>query len=265
MRIPFFQVDAFTLKPFRGNPAAVCLPERELPDELMLHIAAENNLSETAFVIQSGDVFRIRWFTPVTEVPLCGHATLSSAHILWEEEIVPPDEEIRFETRQAGKLRIRREAGWIVMDLPADIPQPVALPEALEDILRAKVTAVFKTRFNGLLTLLESEPAVRQCIPDIAGMRRHGFDEVIVTAESGGEADFVSRFFAPGCGIDEDPVTGSAHCSLGAYWSGRLAKAEVLGHQVSRRGGFVRVRPRGERIDVMGQAVTVIRGHLHHE
>ncbi len=264
MKIPFFQVDAFTWLPFKGNPAAVCVLERSISAELMQQIAAENNLSETAFVLFEDDFIFIRWFTPTVEVPLCGHGTLSAAHILWEQGYVPVETPLRFQTRESGELLIRRDVGWIVMNFPADIPREVEIPDSIPDILAVIPRRAWRTRFNGLLIELDSAETVRRLAPDFGKMMATGNGEMIVTASGDSEGiDFVSRFFAPGFGIDEDPVTGSAHCSLGPFWAARLDQAEVVGEQVSRRGGIVRVRPLGERVEILGQAVTVIGGNMY--
>ena len=261
--VPIIQVDAFTAEPFRGNPAAVCLLREEATAEWMQAVAAEMNLSETAFVRRRGDGdFSLRWFTPTVEVPLCGHATLASAHVVWEEKLVAPDDPITFHTK-SGKLTARREADWIRLDFPALPVEPCAAPAGLAEALGCSFESVHRNEFGTYLAVLDSEKAVRDVQPDFARLRAIEAGVCIVTARSeSGSFDFVSRFFAPGLGIDEDPVTGAAHCSLAPYWGQRLGKTELVGHQISKRGGVVRVRARGDRVDVLGQAVTVMRGEM---
>jgi predicted PhzF superfamily epimerase YddE/YHI9 len=262
IKIPILQVDAFTAEPFRGNPAGVCLLEEPAPEAWMQAVAAEMNLSETAFVHRQGDAFRIRYFTPLVEVPLCGHATLASAHVLWEERLVSRGTAISLQA-QAGPLHASPDGDWICLDFPAYPVQEVAIPEGLPRALGAQPLTAHSGQNEGYLLEMDSEATIRALRPDWALLREGRFGAIIVTAPSSApQYDFVSRFFAPDIGIDEDPVTGVAHCSLGPYWSERLAKRELVGHQVSKRGGVVRVRVRGERIDIMGQAVTVIRGEL---
>jgi len=257
------QVDAFTAEAFGGNPVAVCLLPEERSAEWMQAVGAEMNLSETAFVLRLPDGhFSIRWFTPTVEVPLCGHATLASAHVLWEEKLVSHDEQIAFRS-QSGQLTARREADWICLNFPALPVEPCAAPAGLADALGCQVAGVHRNAFPTYLVEVASERAVRELQPDFAQLRHTGCDTCIVTARSeSGVCDFVSRFFGPGVGIDEDPVTGAAHCSLGPFWSDRLGESELVGHQLSKRGGVVRVRVRGDRVDLLGQAVTVMRGEL---
>lgn len=261
--IPIIQVDAFTAEPFRGNPAAVCLLRKEAPVSWMQAVAAEMNLSETAFLLRRGDGdYSLRWFTPTTEVPLCGHATLSSAHVLWEEQHVWQDDPITFHAQQ-GILKAGREADWICLDFPALPVEEAATPPGLAEALRAEPASVHRNPHGVYLADLESEDSVRTLQPDLARLRTVGGGTCIVTARSdSGSCDFVSRFFAPGLGIDEDPVTGAAHCSLAPYWAGLLGKTELVGHQVSKRGGVVKVRVRGDRVKLLGQAITVFRAEL---
>jgi PhzF family phenazine biosynthesis protein len=237
----------------------------------MAAVAREMNLSETAFVSPrdpagrpAAGEFDLRWFTPAVEVALCGHATLASAHVLWETGRVPADRVIRFHTR-SGVLTARRDGGrdgWIELDLPAKPPAAADAPSALVDALGVTPVWVGQNRMDYLLEV-ESEEAVRQVAPDFRLLKSLPVRGVIVTARSQSpEFDFVSRFFAPGAGIDEDPVTGSAHCCLGPYWQGRLGKADFLARQLSARGGVVRVGCRGERVLLGGQAVTVLTGEL---
>jgi PhzF family phenazine biosynthesis protein len=259
----FTQVDAFTDRPFAGNPAAVCLLPSAANDVWMQQVAREMNLAETAFLVRRPDGFDLRWFTPTVEVDLCGHATLASAHVLWEEGHLRSDQTARFHTR-SGVLSASREGTLIWLDFPATAPQPVAgLPE-LEHALGTTIKFLGRTTFDYLVEL-ESEAAVRSLEPNLSALARLGTRGVIVTALSNnGSHDFVSRFFAPGAGIAEDPVTGSAHCGLGPFWAARLGRTELVGFQASARGGTVRVRLEGDRAHLGGHAVTVLRGELLH-
>ena len=261
MSLPIFQVDAFTSKAFGGNPAAVCLLPKAAEDGWMQTVAAEMNVSETAFLVRRVEGFDLRWFTPAVEVELCGHATLASAHTLWEEGHLRPDEEARFFT-QSGLLTAMRRHGWIEMDFPA---QPEQRAEAPPELLQALGVAPEYVGKNGSDYLVEvrSEADVRSLRPDLARLRTIAARGVIVTAASDSpEFDFVSRFFGPAVGIDEDPVTGSAHCCLAPFWQKRLGKDDMVGYQASSRGGVVRVRPKGERVILAGEAVTTLRGEL---
>lgn len=258
MSLEFHQVDAFTDQPFRGNPAAVYRLESWPADELLQRIAAEHNLSETAFVVREGDTWRIRWFTPRVEVPLCGHATLAAAHILFDIHGETGDR-LEF-ISQSGRLRVFREQnGLLALDFPALVPSELGVTPELERALR--VSPVDALAADKLLVLLESEQAVRDCAPDLAAIARLPWQGVIVTAR-GQEVDFVSRFFAPAVGVAEDPVTGSAHCSLIPYWSRRLAKRMLTAQQLSARGGQLWCRLDGDRVSIAGRAVTVFSGRL---
>lgn len=255
------QVDAFAAVPFAGNPAAVCVMEGPGEERWMQAVAREMNLSETAFLHRDGDVWRLRWFTPAMEVELCGHATLASAHVLWETERLARDEVARFHTL-SGELLARLDGAWIEMDFPAEPPVPVDAPAGLLEALGAGAIAVARNRFDYLVEV-ESAGVVRGIDPDISGLRRVETRGVIVTSRADdGDHDFVSRFFAPGSGVDEDPVTGSAHCCLAPYWAERLGKVEMTGYQASARGGTVGVRLNGNRVMLRGRAVTVLRGEL---
>ena len=255
------QVDAFTDKPFHGNPAAVCLLTERRDDSWMQRVAQEMNLSETAFLEKQEDGYGLRWFTPAVEVNLCGHATLASAHALWELGILAPHEEARFHTL-SGLLTARLRGDWIEMDFPAQPVKPTSFPT---DLARALGTSMQYVGFNpqNYLVEVESERTLRVMKPDmslIAGLGSHG---LIVTARSENDQyDFTSRFFAPQFGIPEDPVTGSAHCSLGPYWGEKLDKHTLVGYQASARGGVVRVKLAGDRVKLGGQAITVLRGDL---
>jgi len=262
MPTPIYQVDAFTDEPFRGNPAGVCILDHARDEDWMQHVAEEMNLSETAFLVQRQDgSFDLRWFTPAVEVDLCGHATLAGAHVLWETKRLPSNLQARFHTR-SGLLTAEAKDGGIELDFPASQTEPVDPPDGMLDALGVEAVHVGRTRFDYLVEV-GSEDAVRAAAPDFARLRSLGVRGVIVTA-AGGDADhdFVSRFFAPGAGIDEDPVTGSAHCALAPYWSAKLGKTEMTGYQASTRGGIVRVAPVGDRVRLAGSAVTVIRGEL---
>lgn len=262
MSLDLYQVDAFTDRPFGGNPAAVCLLPEPREAEWMQSVAREMNLSETAFLHPAADGgWNLRWFTPAVEVELCGHATLASAHTLWESGRLPAGETARFHTL-SGLLTAELRDGAIELDFPARSADEVEAPEGLAEALGLAPRFVGKTRYDYLLEV-SSEAEVRAAQPDHARLRTLPVRGVIVTARSTGDPyDFVSRFFAPGSGVDEDPVTGSAHCSLGPYWEARLGKSSLLGWQASARGGAVRVRVEGERVKLGGQAVTVLRGQL---
>jgi PhzF family phenazine biosynthesis protein len=227
----------------------------------MQAVAREMNLSETAFLLCEGEGFRLRWFTPAAEVELCGHATLASAHVLWEEGVLLPSRTARFATK-SGELRASRRGDLIELDFPAKPEQPAEPPENLLEALGVKPLYLGRNQFD-YLVLLDSEEAVRAVSPDFVLLRTVTVRGVIVTAPSARpEFDFVSRFFAPAVGVDEDPVTGSAHCCLGPFWARRLGKNELVGHQVSARGGVVHVRVAGDRVLLGGRAVTVLRGEL---
>ena len=255
MKIPLYQIDAFTGRLFGGNPAAVCPLEDWLDDATMQAIARENNLSETAFFIDRGDYHDLRWFTPASEVDLCGHATLATAFLLLDELGVGGDV-VHFETR-SGRLTVRRDGDRLAMDFPAAPPEPCAEPDGLAAGLGRAPDAVLAAA--QYLAVFSTEAEVRAIEPDfarIAGLDRRA---VIATAP-GEEADFVSRFFAPKIGIPEDPVTGSAHCVLVPYWAQRLGKTCLTAHQVSARGGELWCEDRGERVVIAGHAVKYLEG-----
>lgn len=261
MKLTLIQVDAFTSKPFSGNPAAVCILPAAREERWMQQVAAEMNLSETAFLTRREDGFNLRWFTPMTEVELCGHATLASAHALWETGQLSSHEQARFHTF-SGLLTAERLDDWIQLDFPATPAEPTVEPPGLAKALGVKPTFVGKSKFDYLIEL-ENEEQVRELEPDfrlLAGVPARG---VIVTSRAqSGEYDFISRFFAPAAGIDEDPVTGSAHCCLGPFWGERLQKTNMLAYQASRRGGMMKVGVRDDRVLLGGQAITVVRGEL---
>ncbi len=255
------QVDAFTATPFAGNPAAVCVLKEAAGEEWMRNVAREMNLSETAFLYPYENDFNLRWFTPVIEVALCGHATLASAHVLWEEGHLPPGQQARFRTL-SGLLTADREGDWIELDFPAVRVEDADPPPGLIEALGIEAQYVGKNKYDYLIEA-ESEVAVRNAKPDHTRLRLVQARGVIITSRSDSpEFDFVSRFFAPGSGIDEDPVTGSAHCALGPYWGKRLQQREFVAYQASQRGGVVRVGVEGDRVKLGGQAVTVLRGEL---
>jgi PhzF family phenazine biosynthesis protein len=257
----FTQVDAFASQPFTGNPAAVVITGTPLDERLMPLVAREMNLSETAFLVPTGDGYSLRWFTPEVEVELCGHATLASAHVLWDEGHVAIDQAVTFHTR-SGPLHARRSDEWIELDFPSRPAAPHPAPAELLSALAVTPTWVGKNVYDYLVEVAD-EAAVRALDPDMLALKRLGVRGIMVTALSDSpEFDFVSRFFAPGSGVDEDPVTGSAHCCLGPYWRDRLGQETFLAYQASARGGVVRVRIAGERVVLGGQAVTVARGEL---
>jgi len=261
MPVPLFHVDAFTDRPFAGNPAAVCVLKEPRDETWLRGVANDMNLSETAYLLREGEHFRLRWFTPTVEVDLCGHATLASAHVLWSEGFVPPDAELLFDTR-SGRLKAARVDGRIELDFPLTPEQQAPAPDGLLEALGVPVEYVGRNRFD-YLALVESESVVCELSPNFPLLASLGVRGVIVTAVSSTPGfDFVSRFFAPGAGIDEDPVTGSAHCCLADFWGRRLGKTAMIGFQASRRTGIVHVRLDGDRVKLGGQAVTVARGTL---
>ncbi|MCC6232303.1 MAG: PhzF family phenazine biosynthesis protein [Verrucomicrobiales bacterium] len=261
-RNPVFGVDAFASEAFRGNPAAVCLLDREGDAAWMQKVAAEMNLSETAFLVPLGAVWGLRWFTPVVEVDLCGHATLASAHILWEQGLMDASQTVTFATQVSGRLTCRHVAGRISMDFPARALCAGEVPTGLYEALGAP-GEVLGWAGRDLVVELASAEQVRSLRPDPSALARLPLRGVIVTAAGEVEgADFVSRFFAPGVGIAEDPVTGSAHCALAPVWAARLGREQLTGHQVSARGGEVGVRVNGDRVELRGQALTIWRGEL---
>ena len=266
MSLRITQVDAFTSRPFAGNPAGVCILPKAADAAWMLNVAREMNLAETAFLVPQQDGYDLRWFTPAVEVDLCGHATLASAHVLWEDGDLKPQQQARFHTK-SGVLTADRRDGLIELDFPATpataAPAPAGLIAALGGGAGAKAQFVGRSKFDYLVEL-ESESAVRRLDPDMSAIARVEARGVIVTsrADKNSEYDFVSRFFAPQSGVPEDPVTGSAHCALAPYWSAKLGKKELVAFQASPRGGELRLRLVGDRVKIGGQAVTVLRGEL---
>lgn len=262
MALPLYLVDAFSARPFAGNPAGVCLLAEPIPDAVMQDVAMEMQQAETAFLLPEGDGWRLRWFTPEVEENLCGHATLASAHVLFETGLLAGDATACFQTK-SGLLTAVREAESIVLDFPATPAEPFGVLEAARKALAISPRFSGKTRFD-LFFEVATEAEVRALRPDFAALAEVPYRGVIVTAraDAGRGFDFVSRFFAPGCGVPEDPVTGSAHCALGPYWQGKVGRADLVGYQASPRGGVVRVSCRGERVRLAGTAVTVVRGEI---
>jgi PhzF family phenazine biosynthesis protein len=259
--VKLFQIDAFTDERFRGNPAAVCVLDGPRDDDWMQAVADEMNLSETAFLLAGDERYDLRWFTPSMEVDLCGHATLASAHTLWETGAIATDEAIEFDTR-SGILSARRSDDWIELDFPAIPAEEAGCNVDLERALGATPTFVGKSAFDFLVEF-PSEQVVREIEPDFIVVERAAARGIIVTAQAAtDDYDFVSRFFAPQSGVAEDPVTGSSHCCLAPYWARRLGKDELVGYQASERGGTVRVRLDGNRVILGGQAVTVFDADL---
>jgi PhzF family phenazine biosynthesis protein len=254
------QIDAFTEKAFRGNPAAVCFLDGARDDAWMQSLAAEMNLSETAYLAPRNDGWSLRWFTPATEVELCGHATLASAHALWEESRLAPGETARFHTL-SGLLTASRDGEWIELDFPSTPDEAIEAPAGLLDALDVRPVYVGRNRFDYIVEVA-SPDEVRRIRPNYEVLRQLPVRGVIVTSRGEDRYDFVSRFFAPGAGVDEDPVTGSAHCCLAPYWASRLGRNELLAFQASARGGVVRVRLAGDRVKLGGRAVTVFRADL---
>ncbi len=257
-----YQVDAFTDKPFSGNPAAVCILENEMDNSWMQKVAGEMNLPETAFVLKRNNHYQLRWFTPILEVELCGHATLASAHILYESGEVGLTSPILFNTK-SGDLKVSFKEPYYEMDFPLEPPKVCDAPDGLLSAIDATPLYIGRNRMDYILEL-GSESIVRYCTPDLAKLTGIDARGVIITSLSdSGKYDFISRFFAPRFGIDEDPVTGSAHCCLGPYWGNKLNKTELSAFQASPRGGYINMVLKGKRILLSGQAVTVLSGEIN--
>jgi PhzF family phenazine biosynthesis protein len=256
------QVDAFSDRPFSGNPAGVCILESAAEETWMQSVAGEMNVAETAFLVRRDDgAFDLRWFTPTVEVDLCGHATLASAHVLWDERVLPADERARFHTK-SGVLTAWRDADTIRMDFPSEPAAPSVPPAALIEALQVPFVFAGKNRMDWLVDVAD-EATVLALRPDLRGLTQVGGRGVIATARSATPGrDFVSRFFAPAAGVDEDPVTGSAHCALAPYWAEKLGKDALVGYQASPRGGTVFCTVKGDRVVLGGHAVTVLRAKL---
>jgi PhzF family phenazine biosynthesis protein len=259
MRTPIFQVDAFTTRRFTGNPAAVMPMKAFLADSILQAIAAENNLSETAFMVPEDRDYRLRWFTPATEVPLCGHATLASAAVVMER-LEPERRDVVFHSA-SGPLTVKRTVAGYVMDFPARLSEPVAPPPGLAEALGAMPVEFFANTFN-YMAILENVQAVRELAPDMVAIGRLSRPGVIVTASGDGDYDFVSRYFAPAKGIPEDPVTGAAHCMLAPYWAKRLGKTIFRALQASRRGGEITCRLIDNRVELEGSCIFYLEGEV---
>lgn len=257
MRLPIYQVDAFTARLFGGNPAAVVPLAEWLPDATMQAIAQENNLAETAFFVPTGDRYHLRWFTPELEIDLCGHATLATAHVIFEK-LAPERQSVAFDTR-SGELTVARSGGLLSMDFPSRPPTPLADDPALAAALGARPRETWTSR--DCLCLLENEAAVRDLKPDMTALEKLPYFAIIVTA-AGESADFVSRFFAPGAGVPEDPVTGSAHSTLIPFWAARLGRTKMRALQLSRRGGELFCEFQGNRVQIAGRAVLYLEGEI---
>lgn len=259
MRLPLYQIDAFADGPFTGNPAAVCPLDAWLPVATMQAIAAENNLSETAFFVPEGDGYRLRWFTPSVEVDLCGHATLASAFVVFRY-LKPERDSIRFQTEKAGELTVRRDGDNLVLDFPSRPPLPCAMSEAVAAALGKHPAALLAAR--DYLAVYERPDEVAALDPDFAAVAALDRFAVIATAPGTEGIDFVSRFFAPARGVPEDPVTGSAHCTLIPYWAERLGTFRMEARQLSRRGGRLSCTLRGDRVTIAGRAVLYLEGTI---
>jgi predicted PhzF superfamily epimerase YddE/YHI9 len=259
MRIPIYHVDAFAEGPFTGNPAAVCPLDGWLSDEVMQAVAAENNLSETAFFVAEGEEWRLRWFTPTTEVDLCGHATLAAAYVIFSF-LAPDRQRVVFRSEKAGELAVARDGELLALDFPSRPPEPCVVPSGLGAALRRQPAEVLAAR--DYLTVYRDAGEVAALSPDFAALARLDRFAVIATAPGAGDIDFVSRFFAPAQGVDEDPVTGSAHCTLIPYWARRLGKQRLTARQLSRRGGRLDCTLRGDRVSIAGRAILYLTGTI---
>ncbi|MBX7042163.1 MAG: PhzF family phenazine biosynthesis protein [Ignavibacteria bacterium] len=257
-----YTVDSFTAKTFHGNPAAVCITEKDLPDDLMQSIAMELNLSETAFAVRKDNGFSLRWFTPESEVDLCGHATLATAHILFEEEYLSSGEAAVFHTLYKGVLMARKNNDMITMDFPSAPPVKTGYEDLVTDLFDESKPVYVGIAGNHFLAELAGPADVKNYMPDfekISSLPKYG---LIITSASDGDHDFISRFFAPAVGVNEDPVTGSAHCALAPYWAAKLGKNKLLAYQASRRGGTLELELNGDRVFISGKAVTVLRAEM---
>lgn len=261
MIIPLYQVDSFTKEKFKGNPAAVCVLKEAIGERLMQDIAAEMNLSETAFVRLDKEICNLRWFTPASEVKLCGHATLAAAHILWSEGYFASDKSIHFNTL-SGILKITRLRDIIEMDFPAQEPDEIEVPGHYQDIFQAKITGAARSGKNLLLELEYEDELLTSC-PDMSQVKKYSDQGIVITARSRqGKYDFVSRYFAPNVAVDEDPVTGSTHCALVPYWSRKSGKKEFVAYQASKRGGELWLKLEEDRVFIKGNAVTVFKTEI---
>ena len=264
MKIPkiIYQVDAFTNEAFKGNPAGVCIIGNEPSETWMQNIAMELNLSETAFVFSGKEGRIIRYYTPESEVPLCGHATLSASHIMYETNMVKANEEVTLFSR-AGELKVRRAESWITMNFPAYTVDQLTVPAEIETILGVKPLEFYKSSFGWHLALISNENMIRDMKPDFRMMKNSEYGDLIVTAKSEEPGfDFCVRCFVPALGIDEDPVTGSAHCALVPFWHNKTGRNDFTSHQVSKRSGVLKVSLKGERVEISGQAKTILKAEL---
>jgi PhzF family phenazine biosynthesis protein len=259
--LPIFIVDAFADGPFKGNPAAVCLLPAERDNTWLQGVGGEMNLSETAFLVEREDGYGLRWFTPVLEVDLCGHATLASAHVLWQTGRLDPKEPARFHTR-SGPLSASRIGDWIALNFPREAAEPAPAPDALKSAIGIDPVWVGRNRMDYLVQL-SSEAELRELTPNLEAVKHLGTRGLLVTARpDGGEYDYVSRYFAPQYGVDEDPVTGSTHCALAPFWTERLGRPSLVGYQASKRGGIVRTTVMDDRVVLCGRATTIMEGSL---
>jgi PhzF family phenazine biosynthesis protein len=258
-QITFFQVDAFTDMPFKGNPAAICLLNEELPEAVMQQIAFENNLAETAFILQTEDGFSLRWFTPTVEVKLCGHATLASAHILWEKGILPENATARFFTK-SGLLTVTKKDDWIQLNFPRFRLSAADLPEEMMDALGCTAVHTMIASDGRFIIEVASEKEVLSLKPDFSILKNFATAVITSRAEATSSYDFISRSFTSSHGVDEDPVTGSSHCGLAPYWAGKLGKNHLLAYQASARGGALNLQVTDDKVLIEGKAVTVIEG-----
>lgn len=261
MSIQIFQVDAFTNKLFAGNPAAVCPLVEWLSDKTMLKIAAENNLAETAFFVKKDDVYEIRWFTPTIEVNLCGHATLASAHVIFDC-LKLEESKVNFYSARSGKLSVEKQGDVLVLDFPRYGVNEIEIDAHLVEAVGMRPLQTWETQGNMVMMLFENESDIAEIAPDMSALAKIPFDEIIVTAK-GDSADFVSRMFAPRIGIPEDPVTGAIHCSLIPFWAERLGKTELFARQISARGGDLFCELRGERVKIGGNAALYLKGEIY--
>ena len=261
MNIPIFQVDAFTNKPLNGNPAAVCPLDEWLSDEKMLKIAAENNLSETAFFVKKDDYYEIRWFTPTVEINLCGHATLATSYVIFNC-LNLEDQHIKFYSSRSGNLSVEKQGDRLILDFPKYDLNDGEMPEDLAQAVGKEPKQFWETQGNMAMLLFETEEDIKSLKPDMSALSKLKFDEVIVTAK-GTDADFVSRLFAPRIGIAEDPVTGATHCSLIPYWAEQLGKEKLYARQLSARGGELFCELNGERVKIGGNAALYMKGEIY--
>jgi PhzF family phenazine biosynthesis protein len=257
-----YQVDAFTTEAFKGNPAGVCLLENELSAEWMQNVAMEMNLSETAYVFPTKEHRIIRFYTPESEIELCGHATLSASHIMYETGIIKENEEIIFSSK-AGMLKIVKHGKWITMNFPSYNIERMEITPEFEKVTGMKPLELFKAGYGWTLALMKNEKEVKMMTPDFTNMKKSIFGDLIVTAPCNDNAfDFCVRCFAPALGINEDPVTGSAHCALAPFWHSKTGKSDFVSHQVSKREGVLKISLKGDRVEISGQAITIFKAEL---